>query len=228
MKVEMYGDVLCPWCYIGKRRVEAAVRQLADSSRVEVVWRSYELAPDEGRTPGPTAAEAMTAWWGDRAPERVSRIQEEGRREGLELNLHLARPVSTFDAHRLLHLAAERGLSDAVLEGLLRAYHTEGRNIADPQVLERVGVAAGLPSDEVRAALAGDAFAEDVRADERRAAALGIAGVPSLVVDGGPPTSGIQSPARLRALLEDALAASHDPGRQDRHDRLPGSSTPRG
>ncbi|WP_433369369.1 DsbA family oxidoreductase [Streptosporangium sp. CA-115845] len=95
------------------------------------------------------------------------------------------------------------------MERLLRAYHTEGLNIADPQTLERLGVEAGLDTTEVRTTLAGDAYAQDVRADERRAAEQGVIGVPSIVIDGRPPVSGVQSPAELRRLLEDALAASH-------------------
>ncbi|REE97385.1 DsbA family oxidoreductase [Thermomonospora umbrina] len=195
MKVEVFADVLCPWCYIGKRRLEAAAEGL------EVVWRSFELAPGEGRVPGPTAAEAMAGWYGDQAPARIARIQALGAAEGLELNLHLARPVNTFDAHRLRHLAADRGRADQMMERLLRAYHSEGLNVADPQVLRRLGGDAGLDDDEVRVVLAGAAYADDVREDERRAAEYGVTGVPSLVIDGGPPVSGVQPAADLRRLL---------------------------
>ncbi|WP_329087624.1 MULTISPECIES: DsbA family oxidoreductase [unclassified Streptosporangium] len=209
MKVEIYADVLCPWCFIGKRRIATALAQVADRDRLEIVWRSYELAPEAGRIPGPTAAEAMKGWWGDQAPARVARIQAIGAAEGLELNLHAARPVNTFDAHRLCHLAVKHELADEVMERLLRAYHTEGLNIADPQTLERLGVEAGLDATEVRATLGGDAYAQAVRADERRATEQGVTGVPSIVIDGRLPVSGVQSPAELRRLLEDALAASH-------------------
>ncbi|MFI6980940.1 DsbA family protein [Embleya sp. NPDC050154] len=209
MKVEIYGDVLCPWCFIGKRRVEAAVRGLPEGGPlVGIIWRSRELAPDAGRVPGPTAAEAMVTWWGDRAAERIEHIRAEGRLEGLELNLHLARPVSTFDAHRLVYLAAEHNLADPVVESLFNAYHTEGRNIADPEVLAYLGTTAGLPGSDVRRLLHGDAYTREVRADEARATALGITGVPSVVIDGRSPTSGIQPPARLRALLEEAMPAA--------------------
>jgi predicted DsbA family dithiol-disulfide isomerase len=108
MKVEVFADVLCPWCFIGKRRLATALAQVADRDQVEVVWRSYELAPEQGRVPGPTAAETMAQWWGERTPARIAHIQAVGSADGLELNLHAARPVSTFDAHRVIHLAAER------------------------------------------------------------------------------------------------------------------------
>ncbi|GIH77172.1 DSBA oxidoreductase [Planobispora longispora] len=202
MKVEIYADVLCPWCYIGKRRLAAALETVTDRDRVQLVWRSYELAPGEGRTPGPTAAEAMTGWWGDQAAARVTRIRSLGAAEGLELNLHLARPVNTFDAHRLCHLAADRGRGDQMMERLLRAYHTEGLNVADPQVLRLLGGETGLADDEVHAVLAGDGYADAVRADRRRAIECGVTGVPSLVIDGARPVPGVQSPAALRELLE--------------------------
>ncbi|NGY60947.1 DsbA family oxidoreductase [Lentzea sp. NEAU-D13] len=207
MRVEIFADVLCPWCFIGKRRLAAALAQVADRDQVEVVWRSWELAPEQGRVPGPTAAEAMAQWWGERAPARVAHIQAVGSADGLELDLHAARPVSTFDAHRLIHLAAERGLADAMVERLLRGYHTEGLNVADQEVLARLGVEAGLDLTEVRALLVGDDHADSVRADERRAAEVGVSSVPSVVIDGRPPVTGVQPPAELHRLIERALTA---------------------
>ncbi|SCE95617.1 Predicted dithiol-disulfide isomerase, DsbA family [Micromonospora viridifaciens] len=202
MRVEVYVDVLCPWCYIGKRRLTAALEHVTERDKVQIIWRSFELAPDEGRTPGLTAAEAMTGWWGDQAPTRIARIEALGAAEGLTINLHRARPVNTFDAHRLCHLAADRGRADQMMEQLLRAYHTDGLNVADPQVLQRLGGEAGLADAEVRAVLTGDDYAEDVRADRRRAAEHGVTGVPSLVINGGRPVSAIQLPTQLRQLLE--------------------------
>lgn len=199
MKVEIYADVLCPWCYIGKRRLAAAID---GHENVEIIWRSFQLAPEEGRAPGPTAAEAMAGWWGDGAQARIDRIQTLGAAEGLELNLQLARPVNTFDAHRLCHLAATYGLTDQVMERLLHAYHTEGLNVADSRVLQRLGVEAGLGPEQVHAVLAGDDYAEAVRADQRRAAEHGVTGVPSLVIDGASPVSGVQPATDLRRLLE--------------------------
>ncbi|MFE9104215.1 DsbA family oxidoreductase [Actinomadura geliboluensis] len=205
MKVEIYADVLCPWCYIGKRRLTAALESIADRSSVEIAWRSYELAPEEGRDPGPTAAEAMAGWWGAQAPDRIARIQALGAAEGLELNLHLARPVNTFDAHRLCRLAAGRGRADQMMERLLSAYHSEGLNVADPQVLQRLGEEVGLDAALVRSVLAGDDYAEQVRADRRRAAEHGVTSVPSLVIGGRPPIPGVQPATELRRLLERGL-----------------------
>lgn len=141
LRADVYFDVLCPWSFIAKRRLETALSLLPD--RVEVVWRSVELAPGNRRTPGPTAAEKMTGWTGDRAAARIDLIRRLGAAEGLVLDLHRTRPVDTFDAHRVLHLAAARGKTDAMLELLLAAYHTDGLNVADPLVLERLGTMAG-------------------------------------------------------------------------------------
>ncbi|MFG3437243.1 DsbA family oxidoreductase [Nonomuraea sp. NPDC047897] len=203
MQVEVYFDVLCPWCYIGKRRLATALKGRND---VHVVWRSFELDPDGGPVPGLTAAQVIATYQSDpaRARARVAHIQALGAAEGLELNLHQARPVNSLDAHRLIHLAATRGLADAVLERLLHGYHTQARNIADPEVLQALGVEAGLDQAQVGELLTGDAFTAEVRDDERRAAQRGIRGVPALVIDGAPPVSAVQEPAALASLLERA------------------------
>ena len=216
VEVDVYVDVLCPWSYIGKRRLETALAGMAEPERVRLRWRSFELSPDEDRSPGLTAAAAMTKWWGDQAAARVERIHALARAEGLGIDLHRARPVNTFDAHRLYHVGAEHGLGDAVLERLLRAYLCEGLNVSDPRVLERLGAEAGLDPARVRDMLAGHAYADRVRADERGARERGVTGVPTLVLDGGPPVSAVQPPARLRGLFEDrlrAVPADRDPGR---------------
>ncbi|MET9608565.1 DsbA family oxidoreductase [Streptomyces sp. NPDC006512] len=207
MKIEIYSDVLCPWCYIGKRRIAKALEGFAHRDAVEVVWRSFQLAPEADGVPGPTAAEAMEQWTDPAAvPARVALIRSNGEQEGVELNLHKSRPVSTFDAHRLIHLAAARGRVDQVLEGLFHAYHTDALNVADPDVLSGIATAAGLDADEVGALLAGEAYADQVTADERRARAAGVGGVPSVVIDGRPPVSGVQDPAVLTAAFEAAWA----------------------
>lgn len=197
MLVEVYGDVLCPWCYIGKRRLEAALTELD----VEVAWRAFELDPGGSKVPGETAAKAMAEWWGDRAEARVAQIRSLGAAEGLELNLHLARPVNTFDAHRVTRLAATDGRGWVMVERLLRAYHTEGLNVADPEVLRRLGVEAGLDGDRVDGVLRGDEFADEVRDDRRRAVELGVSRVPTLVIDGAAPVPGVQPVEELRRLL---------------------------
>ncbi|MFF9024896.1 DsbA family oxidoreductase [Streptomyces eurythermus] len=200
MRVEVYFDILCPWCYIGKRRLTTV---LAGRDDVGVVWRSLELDPEGSPTPGPTAAEVIAQYRSspEQATARVRQIQSLGEAEGLLLDLHTARPVNSFDAHRLVHTGAARGRADEVLERLLYGYHTEGLDIAAPDVLEKLGAEAGLEPSLVRRVLEGTEFAEEVRADERRAVEQGVRGVPTMVVDGGVPTSAVQSPEALAHLL---------------------------
>lgn len=208
VEVDVYVDVLCPWSYIGKRRLEAALADMSEPGRVRLRWRSFELSPDEPRTPTLTAAASMAEWWGEHGAARVEHIHALARAEGLGIDLHRARPVNTFDAHRLYQMGAEHGLGDAVMERLLRGYLCEGLNVSDPQVLERLGGEAGLDAAQVRDMLAGSRYADRVRADERTARERGVTGVPTLVLDGGPPVSAVQSPAQLRRLLEDGLRAT--------------------
>ncbi|WP_406063365.1 DsbA family oxidoreductase [Streptomyces sp. NBC_01077] len=200
MRVEAYFDILCPWCYIGKRRLATA---LAGREDVEVVWRSFELDPEGSPTAGPTAAEVIAQYQPtpERAAARVRQIQSLGEAEGLRLELHKARPVNSFDAHRLVRLGAVHGRADEVLERLLYGYHTEGLDIAAPEVLEKLGIEAGLEPSAVRRVVEGSEFTEDVRADERRGAQQGVRGVPMLVVNGGVPASAVQGPDALAQLL---------------------------
>ncbi|MFF8957376.1 DsbA family oxidoreductase [Streptomyces sp. NPDC014894] len=205
MRVEVFFDVLCPWSYIGKRRLAAA---LADRDDLEIVWRSFELDPDGSPVPGDTAADVIIQYRGDTGAARVAQIQELGRADGLELNLYKARPVNSFDSHRLMQLAATRDLSEPLLERLLKGYHTEGLNIADHQVLETLAVEAGLDAAEVRGVLGGDAFAAEVRSDERRAVHLNVRGVPTMVIGGGHPVSAVQTPADLVRIVDQASRAA--------------------
>jgi len=215
VEADVYVDVLCPWSYIAKRRIEAALVDVTEPERVRLRWRSFELSPDEPRAPSLTAAESMTTWWGERGAARVELIHDAARAEGLGIDLHRARPVNTFDAHRLYQMGAERGLGDAVLERLLRGYLCEGLNVGDPRVLERLGVRAGLDAAQVRDVLAGSAYADRVRADEAEARRRGVNGVPTMTLNGGPPVSALQTSAALRRLLEDGLQAARRtaPGR---------------
>ncbi|SMD18828.1 DsbA family oxidoreductase [Kibdelosporangium aridum] len=194
MKVEIYADVICPWCYIGKRRVEAATTRT-------VTWRSFQLDPEAPATPGQTAAEMMSRWWGDQASQRVEHIKAVGRQDSLELNLELARPVNTFDAHRVLHLAKDHGRQDEAWEAMLRGYHTEGRDIADPETLTGLATQAGLPRTEIQDLLTSDTHAQTVQANNAEARERGVTGVPSLVIGDGKPTSAVRPVAHLRKLL---------------------------
>jgi len=211
MKVEIWSDVVCPWCYVGKRRFEVALARFAHRDEVEVVWRAFELDPSAPSVRGGAYAQRLAAKYRMSVPDAqamIDRMVAAGAGDGLDLRFDWARPGNTFAAHRLLHLALERGVQDTVKERLLAATFTEGAAIGDPQVLEALAVDVGLDAGEVRSVLEGDAYAAEVRADERRAAALGITGVPFFVIDGTYGVSGAQPPDVLLGVLEEAWAGS--------------------
>ena len=209
MRVEIWSDVVCPWCYVGKRRFEQALAAFPHRDEVQVHWRSFELdasAPAE-RT-GDYATNLATKYGVPVAEgqEMVDTMTATAAQDGLELHFETARPGSTFDAHRLLHLAAERGVQDDVKERLLRATFTEGEPIGDAATLVRLTAEAGLDPDEARAVLESDRYAADVRGDEQQAQAYGITGVPFFVVDGRYGVSGAQPADALLEVLSRAWA----------------------
>lgn len=204
MELELWIDVVCPWCYIGKRRLETALERFDAREQVTLVQRSFELDPEAPRRREGTLAEMLASKYGGTVAEaeaRQARLAELGRADGIEFRFELARQGSTFDAHRLLHLAAERGVQPAVSERLMRGYFGEGLAIGEPDELLDAVVEAGLDRDEARALLDGDRFAAEVREDERRGEAIGIRGVPFLVLDNRYGLSGAQPvDAYLQAL----------------------------
>ena len=209
MQVEIWSDMACPWCHIGKRRFEEALAGFEGREEVSVIWRSFELDPQAPRERDVDGADHLAAKYGtsrDDALAMQANMTEVAAQEGLSFRFDLSRGGNTFDAHRLLHLARVHDCQDAVKERLFRAYLSEGEPIGDPQVLERLAVEVGLPGDEVRDLLSGDRFAAAVRDDERTAAALGISAVPFFVVDRSIGASGAHPPEALRELLRRAAA----------------------
>jgi predicted DsbA family dithiol-disulfide isomerase len=204
MNVEIWSDIACPWCYVGKRRFEAALAGFEHRDEVTVTWRSFELdpaAPREREVDGATHLAQKYGTTRDKALAMHAQMTEVAAGEGLDFRFDLARGGNTFDAHRLIHLAAAHGMQDALKERFMSAYLTEGEPIGDPAALERLAVEAGLPADEVREVLAGDRYAAEVRDDERTAHALGIHAVPFFVVDRAMGAAGAQPPEVLAELL---------------------------
>jgi predicted DsbA family dithiol-disulfide isomerase len=183
--VDIWSDAVCPWCYIGKRRFEAALARFEHRDDVQVTWHSFELDPSAPRIAEGRPAERLAAKYGmtvQEAEQRQAEVSALAAQEGLSYDLAEARSGNTFDAHRLIHLGAEQGLGDQVAERLMSAYFGERAPIGDPATLERLAVEAGLAAGEVRELLAGDRLADAVRADEEAAARLGIRGVPFFVL----------------------------------------------
>jgi predicted DsbA family dithiol-disulfide isomerase len=211
MNVEIWSDVVCPWCYIGKRRFERAVASFGHPDEVTVTYRSFELDPDAPAQRAGTHAEHLAGKYGMTVAEAEQAGQQMTQRaadEGLEFRFDLLRGGNTFDAHRLLHLASDQGLQPQLKERLLRATFTEGLPIADQPTLARLATEAGLPAAQVQAVLDGDAYADAVRADEQQAARYGITGVPFFVADGKYAVSGAQPPEVLLQLLQRAYDES--------------------
>jgi predicted DsbA family dithiol-disulfide isomerase len=202
--VEIWSDIACPWCYIGKRRFEAALAEFEHRDDVRVTWRSFELdpsAPLEREGDGATRLAEKYGMPVERAREMQRQVTDTAAGEGLDFCLDIQRSGTTFDGHRVIHLAAEHGLQDAMKERLLHAYFTEGQLMSDQDTLVRLAVEVGLDEDEVRQVLATDRFADEVRGDERMAGQFGISAVPTFVVDRAIGASGAHPPEALIELL---------------------------
>jgi predicted DsbA family dithiol-disulfide isomerase len=207
VNVEIWSDVVCPWCYIGKRRFETAVASFGHP--VEVTWRSYELDPAAPPLRPGSSIERIASKYGMTTQEAAAqhrRITDLAAAEGLDYHLERTRSGRSFDAHRLLHLARERGIQDAVKDRMLAGYLQEGVAIGRPEELVALAVSGGLAPNEVESVLAGDAFGDAVRADEAQATELGITGVPFFVIDRRFAISGAQDAGTIRLALEQAWA----------------------
>jgi len=207
MQIEIWSDVVCPWCYIGKRRLERALGEFEHADEVEVTWRSFQLNPD---TPPGTAVptlEYLTRQYGPQGQQLTARVAELAKAEGLDFDFASSLAVNTLEAHRVLHLAADLGFGHAAKERLLRAHFTEGADLSDPDTLTRLLTDAGADEARVRAVLAGDEYADAVRADFEEARMLGASGVPFFVIDRKYGVSGAQPAETFLHALRTAYAA---------------------
>ena len=206
MKIEIWSDVVCPWCYIGKRRLEHALGEFEHADEVEIAWRSFQLNPD---TPAGTAvptSEYLVQRFGPQASQMTGRAAALGREEGLDLDFDSSLTVNTLDAHRLLHLAADLGVGDAAKERLLRAHFTEGADLSDLETLVRLAGEAGVDPDRAREVLAGTEYGDAVQADIELARAFGATGVPFFVIDRKYGISGAQPAEAFLQALRTAYA----------------------
>ena len=201
LTVEIWSDVVCPWCYVGKRRFEKALAAFEHRDEVQVTWRSFELDPHAAREREGSSAEHLARKYG-MSVEQAEAMNEQmtalATSEGLEYHLDRTRGGNSFDAHRLIHLAAEHGLQDVMQERLMRGYFTEGQAIGDPDTLGRLAIELGVDPT----GLHDNAYADDVRADEELAAQIGINGVPYFVLDRRYGVSGAQPSDLLLQALE--------------------------
>jgi predicted DsbA family dithiol-disulfide isomerase len=207
--VEIWSDVVCPWCYIGKRRFEHALAEFEPA--VEIVWRSFQLDPDAPVREERGLVESFAARKGLDASQvrsMFANVTDVATGEGLTYDFDRVRAANTFDAHRLLHFAAAHGRQGELKERLLRAYFTEGEQVGDPEVLARLASEVGLDASQARRALDDGEYADDVRGDFESARAFGITGVPFFVFDRRFAVSGAQPAEVFTRALEAAREAS--------------------
>jgi predicted DsbA family dithiol-disulfide isomerase len=209
VRVEIWSDVACPWCYIGKRRFDKALARLDHSDEVEVVWRSFQLHPEHPKGVREPLEESLTAKVG-RTTEQVrvmnDHVKTLAAAEGLDYDFGRYTLVNTFDAHRLTHLAKAHGLGAELHERFLRAQLIEGEVLDDADTLVRLSTEVGVPEDDARQVLEGDDYTADVNKDIRELLALGGNGVPFFVIDRRYGVSGAQPPEVFLRALETARA----------------------
>ena len=214
LRIDIWSDIACPWCYVGKRRLEKALAQFPHRDQVRVTWHSFELDPKAGPAKDATDyAQRLANKYGrtlEQAQSMLASMTQTAAAEGLDFHFEIIRAGNTFDAHRVLHLAQAHGKGNEAKERFMRAYFCEGAAMSDHGTLVKLAADVGLPEEEVRANLASAANEAEVREDEAAAHALGIHGVPFFVFDGRLGVSGAQPPELLLKVLGDAWAALPD------------------
>lgn len=209
MKVDIWSDVRCPFCYIGKRKFETALAQFEHKDQVEVEWHSYELNPDAETRPDVNPVDYLAdrygrpREWAEEMHENVTQIAAE---IGLQFNLDISVVANSFDAHRLIQLAKTEGFGDAVEEQLFEAYFTNGKDISNDQTLIAIGMAIGLDKLTVETMLRGTDFTDEVRYDEQTAQNIGVKGVPFFVFNQKLAVSGAQPPETFLGAMQQAWA----------------------
>ena len=210
MKVDIWSDVRCPFCYVGKRKFELALEQFEHKDKVEIEWHSFELDPDAETKPGLNINDYLaekkgqTREWAVQMNEHVSRSAAEA---GLQFNFDNMVIANSFDAHRLIQLAKTYELGNEMEELLFKAHFIDGKNIDDKAVLTEIGLAAGIENVVVSQMLDTYEFGNEVRADEQIAQQIGISGVPFFIFDQKLAVSGAQPPETFLGAMEQAWSA---------------------
>lgn len=196
MKIEIWSDIMCPFCYIGKRKFENALENFPHKDKIEVKWRSFQLDPGIKTNPGQSINEMLAerkGWTVDYAKKLNANVAEMARQVGLNYDFDKAIPANSLDAHRLTHLAAAKGLQNEMEEKLFSALFVEGKNIDDKETLLTLGAEVGLNQGEIKQMLETDQFAAEVKKDITEAQSIGVTGVPFFVLDRKYAISGAQS-----------------------------------
>jgi len=209
MQIEIWSDVMCPFCYIGKRKFEAARKQFAEGDKVEIVWKSFQLQPDMKTDPSKNTLQHLAeskGWTMDYTKQTVTHVVNMAKQVGLTYDFDKAVVANSFDAHRLSHYAKQQGKGDEMEEQLFKAYFTDGKNTADHEVLTLLAIEIGLKETEVKEVLTGTRFADDVRHDIYEASQIGVNGVPFFIFNRKYAISGAQDTKVFSETLEKAFA----------------------
>lgn len=209
MKVEIWSDIMCPFCYIGKRRFEEALNTFDNKDEVTVEWKSFLLNPELETDPSKTLDEFLAAHKSiplEEARQMNLQVSEMAAESGLTFNLDQAIPANSFNAHRLLHYAKQHGKQREIGEMLFRAYFTEGKNIDDAGTLLTIAEKAGLDKHAFATAMGEGAFAQEIISDVEEARELGVRGVPFFVLNRRYAISGAQAPEAFLQALEQAYS----------------------
>jgi predicted DsbA family dithiol-disulfide isomerase len=205
LTVEVWSDIACPWCYVGKRRFESALARFEHAARVELVWRAYELDPSAPAVRDDSYVQRLASKYGRSKAEAQGMLDNmvaTGAKEGLRFDFANIRAGNTFLGHRLLHLARERGVQGQLQERFFRGYFSEGAAVGTPEVALRLAGEAGLDTDEANAVVQTDQFADAVRQDQREARELGVDGVPFFLLGRRYAVAGAQPADLLLRALE--------------------------
>ena len=211
MQLEVFSDVVCPWCWIGKRRLEQALAAFPYRDQVQVTWRSFLLDPGAS-SDGRPVLDRLAEKYGvslEQAQQMNERVTAVAAQDGLDYHLDRAISASTLDSHRLLHLAAERGRYDQLQERLFAAYFSEGVDLGDRDELVRLAAESGLDEGEARGTLESDAYADAVQSDFARARAYGISAVPFVLLNSRLGVSGAQPADVFAEALAQAWAQAN-------------------
>jgi predicted DsbA family dithiol-disulfide isomerase len=212
MKVEIWSDIMCPFCYIGKRKFESALAQFEHKDDVDIVWKSFQLNPDMKTEAGKNINQYLAeikGWSVEQAKEMNDRVTEMAKQVGLEYDLNKAVVANSFNAHRLIQFAKNTGKGDAAEERLFKAYFTEGKNVDDLDVLSQLAGDIGLNITEVDEVLKSAAFSDEVQQDVYEAQQVGVRGVPFFVLGNKYAVSGAQESATFLQALKTTWDETH-------------------
>ena len=205
LKVQIWSDIMCPFCYIGKRRIEEALQNFEHKEAVEIEWKSYQLDASFIASPEDNMVEHLAEKYrkdNDWAQNMLDNMTQNAKTAGLDFHFEKAILANSFNAHRLLHLAKKYNLANDLEELLFKAYLTEGKNVNDLDTLSKLGIEVGLDSEEITQVLNSDTYGAEVNKDQEEANAIGVQGVPFFVLDNKYAISGAQPASAFLETLE--------------------------